>query len=472
TIQFYLFQLNAQQIYSVFQHSIWEYLNNAANINNIPDPMTYRQVRYYSVIGPAALPPEQLDRYNRLINDMLAIYNSASTCALNEPFRCGLRLQPDITEFMAKSRNWEELQHLWTEWRRNSGQKMKDAYEQMVKISNNAARLNNNRQKPSGIYFTDTAEYWSFPFESPALNVDLDDTWEEVKPLYELLHAYVRRKLREYYGPERISRQAPLPAHILGNMWAQSWGNIFDITQPYPGQTFLDVTPEIIRQGYSPIDMFRLAEDFFVSLNMSALPLDFWQGSIFEEPLDRAVLCQPSAWDFCNRRDFRIKMCANPNMKDLITAHHEMAHIHYFMQYKNQPKVFRDGANPAFHEAIGEAIGLSVGTPRHLQALGLVQASVEDTAVDINFLFSMALEKVVFLPFALMMDKWRYDVYKGEILKDQYNCHWWRLSEQYQGIKPPVLRSEIDFDPGAKYHIPANIPYIRYVLPFFLCSVK
>ncbi|XP_023311938.1 angiotensin-converting enzyme-like [Anoplophora glabripennis] len=207
--------------------------------------------------------------------------------------------------------------------------------------------------------------------------------------------------------------------------------------------------------------MFRLAEDFFVSLNMSALPLDFWQGSIFEEPLDRVVLCQPSAWDFCNRRDFRIKMCTNVNMKDLITAHHETAHIHYFMQYKNQPKVFRDGANPAFHEAIGEAIGLSVSTPRHLQALGLVQPSVDDTAVDINYLYSMALEKVAFLPFAYVMDKWRYDVFKGEIGKDQYNCHWWRLSEQYQGIKPPVLRSEIDFDPGAKYHIPANIPYLR-----------
>ncbi|KAJ8949035.1 hypothetical protein NQ314_008303, partial [Rhamnusium bicolor] len=199
-----------------FQHGIWDLLNNVGNINNIPDSQTYRQIRYYSVIGPAALPPEQLDRYNRLINDMLSIYNAASICALNEPFHCGLRLQPDITKIMAKD-------------------------------------------------FTDTAEYWSFPFESPALNLDLEDAWEEVKPLYELLHAYVRRRLREYYGPERISRQAPLPAHILGNI---------------------------------------LAEDFFVSLNMSTLPLDFWQGSVVEEPLDRVVLCQPSAWDFCNRRDF------------------------------------------------------------------------------------------------------------------------------------------------------------------------
>ncbi|CAG9818310.1 unnamed protein product [Phaedon cochleariae] len=443
--------INAQQYYSEFQHGVWELLNNVGDSKHI-DPQTYRQMRYYAVIGPSALPPEELDRYNRLINDMLSIYNTASVCAFNDPFKCGLRLQPDLSRIMAKSRNWDELQHVWTEWRRNSGQKMKDPFEQMVKISNHAAKLNN---------FTDTAEYWSFPFESPALSVDLEEAWEEIKPLYELLHAYVRRRLREYYGPERVSRQAPLPAHVLGNMWAQSWSNVFDITQPYPGQNFLDVTPEMIKQGYTPIDLFRLSEDFFVSLNMSVLPLDFWQGSVLEEPLDRNVLCQPSAWDFCNRNDFRIKMCTHVNMKDLITAHHELAHIYYFMQYKNQPKVFRDGANPAFHEAIGEAIGLSVGTPKHLQALGLVQASIDHTAVDINFLYAMALDKVVFLPFAYVMDKWRYDVFKGDIPKEQYNCHWWLLSEKYQGIKPPVLRSEIDFDPGAKYHIPANIPYLR-----------
>ncbi|KAH0812410.1 hypothetical protein GEV33_010379 [Tenebrio molitor] len=383
---------------------------------------------------------------------MLAVYNSASICALKEPFRCGLRLQPDLTDIMARSRNWDELQYTWTEWRRNTGQNIKDTFEQMISISNEASKLNN---------FSDTSEYWSFPFESSTLSIDLEDAWEDVKPLYELLHAYVRRRLRDYYGPEKLNRQAPLPAHVLGNMWAQSWVNIFDISQPYPGQHFLDVTPEMIRQGYTPVDIFRLAEDFFVSLNMSTMPLEFWQTSVLEEPIDRVVLCQPSAWDFCNRRNFRIKMCTNINMKDLITAHHEMAHIHYFMQYKNQPKVFRDGANPAFHEAIGEAIGLSVGTPKHLQTLGLVQNSVDDPTVDINFLYSMALDKVVFLPFAYVVDKWRYDIFKGNVGKEQYNCHWWRLSEQYMGIKPPVLRSEKDFDPGAKYHVPANIPYLR-----------
>ncbi|KAL1491740.1 hypothetical protein ABEB36_012291 [Hypothenemus hampei] len=451
--------LQAQQSYSEFQHAVWELLNQNAGNHHIPDARTYRQIRYYSVVGPAALSPDQLDRYNRLINDMLAIYNTASVCSFNDHFHCGLKLQPELNAIMAKSRNWDELQHVWTEWRRQTGQKIKDLYEQMIHVSNAAAKLNN---------FSTTADYWSFPFESGSLETDLEDVWNEVKPLYDLLHAYVRRRLREYYGPERIHRQAPLPSHILGNMWGQSWSNIFDITQPYPGQHFLDVTPEMVKQGYAPIDLFRLAEDFFVSMNLSAMPLDFWQGSLFEEPVDRVVLCTPSAWDFCNRRDYRIKMCTNVNMKDLITAHHEMAHIHYFMAYKDQPKVFRDGANPAFHEAIGEAIGLSVGTPKHLQALGLVPVSVDDTAVDINFLYKMALDKIAFLPFAFVMEKWRYDVFNGKIGKEEYNCHWHILREQYQGIKPPVLRSEINFDPGSKYHVPANIPYIRYFVSTIL----
>ncbi|KAF2900044.1 hypothetical protein ILUMI_06140, partial [Ignelater luminosus] len=450
--------LNAQQIYSNFQHGLWELINQIGTTRS-PDEVTLRQLRLLSVVGPAALSPDQLDRYNRLINDMLSIYNTASICALNEPFRCGLKLNPELKDIMAKSRNWDELQYVWTEWRRNTGQVMKDTFEQMVQLSNEAAKLNN---------FTDTAEYWSFPYESLTLRSDLEDAWESVKPLYELLHAYVRRRLRDFYGPDKINRRAPLPAHILGNMWAQNWGNIFDITQPYPGRDFLDVGPEMVRQGYGPLDIFRLAEDFFVSMNFSALPLDFWSGSVLQEPLDRVVLCQPSAWDFCNREDFRIKMCTKINMKDLITAHHELSHIHYFIQYRNLPKAFRDGANPAFHEAIGEAIGLSVGTPRHLQTLGLVQTSVDDSSVDINFLYMMALDKVAFLPFAYLMDRWRYDVFKGDIYKDQYNCQWWRLSEMYTGIKPPVLRSELDFDPGSKYHIPANIPYMRFFVSTLL----
>ncbi|CAK9807822.1 Angiotensin-converting enzyme [Anthophora quadrimaculata] len=443
--------LEAQRIYADFQNQAW-FLISRIDKNNIGDPTIRRRLRYLSVVGPSALPPDQLDRYNRVINDMLAVYNEASICAYNDPFRCGLRLYPDISQIMAKSRNWDELQYVWTEWRRRSGMRIKDLYQQLVTLNNEAARLNN---------FTDASEYWMFPYESPNLQQDIDEVWEMIRPLYEELHTYVRRKLRDLYGPEKIGAHAPLPAHILGNIWAQSWTNIIDITQPYPGKNYLDVTEEMQAQGYTPIEMFRIAEEFYLSLNMSAMPPEFWAGSIITDPRDRPLICQASAWDFCNRLDYRIKMCTKVTMKDLITVHHEMAHIQYFLRYNGLPREFRDGANPGFHEAVGEAVALSVGTPRHMQTLGLGNKYIDESTGDINYLFSLAMDKLVMLPFSIAMDRWRWDVFRGYINRDEYNCHWHRLMEQYAGIKPPVLRSEDDFDPGAKYHIPANIPYIR-----------
>lgn len=252
--------------------------------------------------------------------------------------------------------------------------------------------------------------------------------WDEIKPLYEALHAYVRRKLREYYGPDKINRNAPIPAHILGDMYGQSWTHILDIILPYPGRNFIDITPKMVEELYTPPTLFHVAQDFFASLNFTpALPPEFWQNSILEEIPGRPVLCQPSAWDFCNRHDFRIKMCTKVNHRDFITVHHELSNIHYFLSYRHHPKVFRDGANPAFHQAIGDAIGLSVSTPHYLQSLNLLQKNVDDSPHDINYLFAMAADKVVFLPYALALDNWRYDLFSGRATKNMMNCHYWDL---------------------------------------------
>ncbi|XP_018368600.1 PREDICTED: angiotensin-converting enzyme [Trachymyrmex cornetzi] len=443
--------LDAQRLYADFQYQAW-LLISRIDINSIRDPIIRRRLRYLSVVGPSALPPDQLDRYNRLINDMLAIYNGATICAYNDPFRCGLRLYPDISQIMAKSRDWDELQYVWTEWRRRSGRPIRDLYHQLIALTNDAARMNN---------FTDAAEYWMFPYESPNFQQDIDEAWETIRPLYEELHAYIRRRLRDLYGPEKIGAHTPLPSHILGNIWGQSWTNLLDVTLPYPGKTYPDVTQEMRAQGYTPIDMIRVAEEFYLSLNLSALPPEFWAGSLIADPGDRPLICQASAWDFCNRIDYRIKMCTKVTMKDLITLHHEMAHIQYFLRYSGLPREFRDGANPGFHEAVGEAVALSVTTPQHLQTLGLANTFIDERSADINYLFALAMDKLVLLPFSIAMDRWRWDVFRGFVNKEEYNCHWHRLKEQYTGTKPPVLRSEDDFDPGAKYHIPANIPYIR-----------
>ncbi|XP_063230405.1 angiotensin-converting enzyme [Bacillus rossius redtenbacheri] len=454
----------SQLQYAAFQRAVKEKLDQITR-DEVPDDKLWREIRILTTIGPSALPPHLLDRYNKIINDMLTVFNSATICAYENPFNCGLKLDPDLTLIMARSRDWDELQHVWVEWRRKTGEKVKDLYKQLVDLSNQAARLNKLR---------DTAEYWMFPYESPTLRADLEDVWDSIRPLYDQLHAYVRRKLRDLYGPDKISQTAPLPAHVLGNMWAQSWSNILDVTIPYPGKNYVDVSTQMVEQGYNPFSIFKLAEDFYLSLNLSAMPAEFWAGSIIEQPADRIINCQPSAWDFCNQRDYRIKMCTQVNMKDFVTAHHEMGHIQYFLYYRHLPKAFRDGANPGFHEAVGDAVALSVATPGHLQDLGLLQTSVDDLPHDVNYLFALALDKLAFLPFSLALDRWRWDVFRGDVRDDQYTCHWWQLREQYSGIKPPVLRSETDFDPGSKYHVPANIPYIRYfvgtVLQFQLHS--
>ncbi|EEB18603.1 Angiotensin-converting enzyme, putative [Pediculus humanus corporis] len=444
--------LSAQQNHAAFDREISEILKQI-QYNKFYNSKLWRELRYLSVVGAAALPIDDYERYNRMISEMVAVYGRASICAYNEPFRCNLRLSPDLTVIMARSRDWDELQHTWVEFRRRTGQYIKDMYDQLVDLTNEAAKLNN---------FTDAEEMWNFPYDSPNFEQEIEEVWSQIRPLYEQLHAYVRRKLRDLYGPEKISNRAPLPSHILGNMWAQSWTNILDVTLPYPGKTLLDVTPNMQIQGYTPLTMLQLAEEFFISMNLSAMPPEFWAGSIITEIPERVINCQASAWDFCNRQDYRLKMCAKVNMKDFVSMHHEMGHIQYFLQYKNQPKVFRDGANPGFHEAIGEMIALSVGGPTHLQKLGLIQTSIDDVPLDINYLFSLAMDKLPFLPFAYVMDKWRWDVFKRVVSKEQFNCHWHSLRERYLGVKPPLLRSEFDFDPGSKYHIPANVPYIRY----------
>ncbi|XP_075230792.1 angiotensin-converting enzyme-like isoform X2 [Lycorma delicatula] len=445
--------LQSQAAYAELQSKIQQFVRTIPE-ESVQDPRLRRQLKLLNYIGAAALPLDQRERYNRLINEMLAVHNSATICAYNEPLRCDLKLEPEITYIMAHSRDWDQLQHTWIEWHRRSGQKLRDLYEQLVEISNYAATLN-------GQNLTDYAQYWMEIYETPGFRFELEDVWQEIKPLYEQLHAYVRRKLRDLYGPEKISREAPLPAHILGNMWAQSWSNILDITIPYPGKNYPDVTPQMLQQGYTPEALFRLAEEFYVSLNLSAMPPEFWARSVLEEPLTPTI-CQPSAWDFCDGRDYRIKMCSEVNAKDFITAHHEMAHLEYFISYRNQPKIFRDGANPALHEAVSEAISLSVRSPKHLQHLGLLYNAVDDIPHNINYLFGLALEKLPFLPFSMALDFWRWDIFQGTVPRDRYNCHWWDLREKFGGVKPPVLRTETDFDPGAKYHVAANIPYIRY----------
>lgn len=319
-------------------------------------------------------------------------------------------------------------------------------------MGNKAAQLN-------GLKTLD--DLWLFPWETDNFKIKIEQLWNEIKPYYLKFHAFVRKRLRLYYK-DHMPDDGTIPAHLLGNMWAQSWVNIFDLVAPFPNKKTLDVTEEMRAQNYTPTDMFHLSEKFFTDLGLIPMPEEFWTNSMIQKPTDgRKVVCHASAWDFFNQKDFRIKMCTHINMGDLITVHHEMGHIQYYLQYKNQPILFREGANPGFHEAVGDLLALSVSTPNHLKKIHLLSNITVDQQLTLNYQMRIALQKLAFLPFAYIMDAWRWDLFSGKVPLEQMNEHWWRYRLEYQGISPPVKRSEEDFDAGAKYHIPASVEYIR-----------
>jgi peptidyl-dipeptidase A len=152
-----------------------------------------------------------------------------------------------------------------------------------------------------------------------------------------------------------------------------------------------------------------------------------------------------------------------PNEEHLQTLHHELGHIYYYLAYKTLPELYKSGAHDGFHEGIGDTMTLSM-TPAYLAELGLVEEVEKSREAIINQQMKLALDKIAFLPFGKLIDQWRWDVFAGKIAPEDYNAAWWALRTRYQGVAPPVPRSEADFDPGAKFHIPGNTPYTRYFL--------
>lgn len=355
---------------------------------------------------------------------------------------------------MSTSRDFEVLKEAWLRWRASSGKPIRSLYREYIRLGNKAAVLNG---------FQTLDDLWLFPWETTNFKTQIEQLWNEIQPYYRKLHAFVRKRLRQFYGESLFPTDGTIPAHILGNMWAQSWVNVFDLMAPFPGKKSLDVTDTMVAQNYTPLEMFQLSEKFFTDLGLIPMPEEFWRQSMITKPTDgRKVVCHASAWDFYNRKDFRIKMCTKVNMEDLITVHHEMGHIQYYLQYKYQPVMFREGANPGFHEAVGDLLALSVSTPNHLQKIQLLDSNISlDQQLTLNHQMRMALQKLAFLPFGYLMDAYRWDLFSGKVSLDAMNQHWWQYRLQYQGVSPPVKRSELDFDAGAKYHIPSSVEYIR-----------
>jgi peptidyl-dipeptidase A len=359
-----------------------------------------------------------------------------------------------IESIMASSRDRQELKDVWIGWHK-IGAPMRQRYARFAELSNQGARE---------IGFKDVGAMWrsNYDMTPEQFTVEVERLWQQVRPLYLSLHTYVRARLTKQYGSSVVPPDGPIPAHLLGNPWAQEWGNIFPLMGLPESSKSYDVTDLLKAKNLDAKGMVKYGEGFFTSLGFAPLPQTFWERSQFTKPRDRDVVCHASAWDIDYQDDLRIKMCIQIRGVDFVTIHHELGHNFYQRAYKNQPFLFQNGANDGFHEAIGDAIALSI-TPDYLNKVGLL-ASVPQNENDIPDLLKQALDKVGFLPFGLMIDQWRWKVFSGEIKTADYNKAWWDLRLKYQGVVPPVERSEADFDPGAKYHIPANVPYTRYFL--------
>ena len=408
-----------------------------------------------SFVMPPPLDEELASELSEITTSLEAMYGSGEYCFDDE--ECY-----DLEAFESiidNSRDPKELLRAWEGWH-EIGKPMKPMYMRMVDIGN---------QGSVDLGYEGLSDLWFSKYDMPAEDFldDTDRVWSEVKPLYDALHCHVRAKLNEHYGDEVISKTGPLPVHMLGNMWGQSWSNIYDLVyEEKPDSKYIDVTKIINEKSLSEIEMVEYAEDFFISMGFKPLPKTFWERSLFVKPRDRSVVCHASAWNLDPaNNDLRIKMCIEKNEEDFITIHHELGHIFYYQAYNHIPTVVQAGANDGFHEAFGDLLTLSI-TPDYLVDIGFIsEDDAEEAKQDpIGLLMKQALDGVVIVPWALMLDKWRSGVFDGEIDESNLNSSWWSLREEYQGINTSYERSENYFDPGAKYHIPGNTPYTRYYL--------
>jgi peptidyl-dipeptidase A len=454
-----------------------------------------------NVSAPPPSDPAKQAELAKLLSDMEANYGAGKWCtkdkAGTENCLTIQAIEKIINNADLKTPP-EEIAAAWAGWHATA-KPIRDEYARMVQLLNEGA---------VELGAKDAGEVWRGGYDMPAAAFaeETERLWSQVKPLYEQLHCHVRARLNKKYGDAVVPKDGKIPAHLLGNMWAQQWSNVYPLMQPFPDTgSNLDVTGTLVKQRekhYNDLlakfnasarpkgetaeqlrkakatldyqadlaqakDMTRVAEDFYVSLGMPKLPESFWEKSLFVQPRDRDVVCHASAWDMNLQGDVRIKQCVEPDEEQLSTLHHELGHLYYDLMYNPLPPIFQNAAHDGFHEAIGDTITLSL-TPGHLHKIGLVPPQQVDPRTTINAQMKWALDKIAFMPWAKLVDQWRWQVFAGEIKPENYNAAWWQLREQYQGVSPPLARTEDDFDAGAKYHVPANVPYTRYFLSFVL----
>ena len=434
-----------------------ELAKRAARFDNLELPYDVRRkldIIKLALVSPGPADPALTAEMARIASELEAEYGSGKYCPPGKTGEACLDIN-EISNIMRTSRDPNELLDVWRGWHEVSPP-MRDRYTRFVELMKQGAR---------DLGYPDVGAMWRSKYDMPpdAFAAEIDRLWNQVKPLYDSVHCYVRWNLTKKYGEKVVPPGEPIPAHLLGNIWAQEWGNIYDVVQPPKADRGYDLTKILEqRKEIDALGMVKIGERFFTSLGFDPLPQTFWERSMFTQPRDRDVVCHASAWDIDDADDLRIKMCIEKNADDFNTIHHELGHNFYQRAYKHQPYLYKNSANDGFHEAVGDTIALSV-TPAYLVKIGFLDKEPPASA-DIPLLLRDALDKLAFFPFGILMDKWRWGVFSGEITPANYNKAWWDLRRQYQGIAPAGNRGEDLFDPGAKYHIAANVPYARYFL--------
>lgn len=399
---------------------------------------------------PAPNDPAKRSELASLATELTGMYGAGRYCPDDGADCLDLTALENI---LAESRDYDELLEAWAGWRTVSVP-MREKYQRFVELMNEGA---------AELGYANLGDMWKDKYDMPPAEFEAETArlWSQVKPLYDALHCHVRDTLADTYGEERVPRDGMIPAHLTGNMWAQEWSEIYELLEPYPGVGDLDVDSALVSQGYTARQMVRSAESFYTSLGLPALPDTFWERSMFEKPADRDVVCHASAWGLDGGKDLRIKMCIEPAYEDLRVIYHELGHNYYQGAYRDQPPLFQSGAHGGFHEAIGDTITHSM-TPGYLAEVGLIDGAASSEEAVINRQMQQALDSIAFLPFGKLIDEWRWNVFAGKISPADYNKAWWELRERYQGVTPASPRGEEWFDPGAKYHVPANVSYTRY----------
>ncbi len=448
----------AAKINAVGTEKSVKYALEAAKFANIeglsPDTRRKLDILRNGIVLPAPTTPGAATELNTIATNLQSQYGKGKGTLNGKPIN-GSDIEAEMGNV---ERTPAQLAEMWTSWHNNVGTPMKNDYARMVGIANGGAKE---------LGFSDTGAMWRSGYDMPPeqFAAETERLWQEVKPLYMALHTYVRTQLNKKHGNRVQPATGPIRADLLGNMWAQEWGNIYPLVAPRgAGDVGYDLTKLIEQKKLDPVGMVKVGEGFFSSLGFAPLPASFYSRSMFTKPEGREVVCHASAWDLDNKDDVRIKMCIKPNGDDFVTIHHELGHNYYQRAYKQQPYLYLNGANDGFHEAIGDAVALSI-TPEYLVQIGMLPRSrVPSADKDIGLLLRQAMDKVAFLPFGLLVDRWRWGVFDGSISPAQYNEAWTKLRTDYQGIVPPVARPVDAFDPGAKFHIPGNTPYTRYFL--------